>query len=130
MKEIALSEIHELDDGMPIPMLGGHVKIVFDRKTGVGEFGQWSFQDAVLTSGDSEVTLKFKNMDDAKPLQGKDVTIRANKSKQHGLTGVVKLVQSHDGKIYHKVQLTNSCKIVVGLNGNDEQSAKQDALRA
>lgn len=116
-----LSLINDLEDQMPVAELAGHVTAVFPRKEGEGEYGPWSFQDATLSDGETEVRLKFKNMEDMKPIQGKDVAIRANKSKAHGLTGVLKVVEEYKGKTFHKVQLTNSCKIVVGLpNGKDE----------
>ena len=123
MTPIPLSQISELEDGLPIPMVYGRLKVVFERKEGEGEYGPWSFQSAVLQCGDQEAQLKFKNMDEMKPLEGKDITIRANKSKQHGLTGIVKAVEQYQGKTYHKILLTPSCKILVDLpNGNKEEA--------
>ena len=127
MTSTPLSQISEMEDGLPIPMLSGRIKIVFEYKKGEGEYGPWSFQSAVLTNGESEANLKFKNMDDMTPLQGKEVTIRANKSTKHGLTGVVKAVETYQGKTYHKVLLTQSCKIVVGLNGNEDEGHLETA---
>jgi hypothetical protein len=111
MRQIPLSEIEAFEDGEVLTEISGHVKAVYERKSGVGEYGPWSFQDLTLTDGDIDVRIKAKNLEDLKDFQGKDITITANKSPKHGLTGLTKLVEEYQGKTYHKVQLTSSCKI-------------------
>jgi hypothetical protein len=111
MRLVSLSEIPGLDDGEPIPSLAGRVEKVYQRHTGTSSYGDWSFQDFILSDGENTVTCKAKNMDPFDDMQGRDVVIECSKSDKHGLTGVTKLIDNYEGKIQHKIKLTGSCKI-------------------
>jgi|ERR1043166_783677 hypothetical protein len=120
MRLVALSEIEGLEDGEVIPSLTGHIKSVFDYKTGENENGAWSFQDLVITDGKTDVRVKAVNVHNLDDLKGKDVTLTAHSSPKHGLTGIKKLVEEWKGKTYHKVKLTGTCQITTNGEPPDE----------
>jgi hypothetical protein len=119
---VPLESIESLDDGEVIPAIEGTIAEVYERKSGENAYGPWSFQDAMISHNGEKVKLKFVNMDDMADLKGKLVRIEANHSKQHGFTGVTKMIDEYNGKTYHKVKLTQSCKIRPTNGGSTEEA--------
>jgi hypothetical protein len=103
-----LTEILSQPEGFTPPNVTVTIEKVFPYKSGEGENGQWSFQDVKVNGG----YLKLKGLGRALPDAhvGKTVTLRANQSKQHGLTGLKVLHEQHNGKSYDKLVVTSSAK--------------------
>lgn len=105
------NEIQNLADGIPITRLDGVLKETYKPKTGTNSKGDWQVQEAVLQLPDGEVKLKAWNVGDLKDLKGQQIVVEAHKSDRHGWTGCFKEVENYNGKTYHRVKLTESCKI-------------------
>lgn len=115
------NEIQNLADGIPITRLDGVLKETYKPKSGEKNGKPWEVQDAVLQLPDGEVKLKAWNVGDLKDFKGKQIVVEAHKSDRHGWTGVQKEVEEYNGKVYHKVKLTESCK-VYAANGSSAPS--------
>jgi hypothetical protein len=108
------NEIQNLADGIPITRLDGVLKETYKPKNGEKNGKPWEVQDAVLQLPDGEVKLKAWNCGDLKDLKGQQIVIEAHKSDRHGWTGCFKEVEEYPSgskKFYHRVKLTESCKI-------------------
>lgn len=121
-----LSEILAQPEGFTPPNVTVKIKKVWDYKAGVGQNGSWSFQTVEVEGG----RLKLKNLAEfPKAREGQSVTLRANESKQHGLTGIKVNHEQYNGKSYHQLVITNSCKWEWAgqptQNGASAQSARQ-----
>lgn len=80
---------------------------VWPRKAGENNNGPWSFQ-VVETDGGR---LKLKNLPEFPQTRvGQTVTLRANQSQKHGLTGIKVNHEQYNGKTYHQLVVTDSCK--------------------
>lgn len=102
-----LSDILSQPEGFTPPSVTVRINKVHDYKAGVGQNGSWSFQELEVTGG----RLKLKNLAEfPKTREGQTVTLRANQSQQHGLTGMKVAHEQYNGKTYDKLVITNSCK--------------------
>lgn len=103
-----LTEILKQPEGFTPPETTVTIEKVYAYKEGQGTNGPWSFQDVQVTGG----KLKLKNLMREFPESrvGMTVTIRANQSKQHGLTGLKVAHEEYQNKIYDKLIVTNSAR--------------------
>lgn len=102
-----LSQILQQPEGYTPPEVTVQIKKVWEYKSGVGNSGSWSFQTVEVEGG----RLKLKNLAEfPKAREGQSVTLTANQSKQHGLTGIKVNHEEYNGKTYHQLVITNSCK--------------------
>lgn len=116
-----LNEILKQPDGFTPPDVTVKIEKVWDYKSGSNDNGAWSYQDiqVVGTAG----RLKLKGLPEfPKDREGMTVTIRANQSKQHGLTGMKVAHEEYQGKTYDKLVITPSAKWEF-TNPNAPQSA-------
>ena len=114
-----LAEILRQPEGFTPPAVTVTIEKVFAYKSGESENGPWSFQDVQVTGG----KLKLKGLGRELPAErvGQTVTIRANQSKQHGLTGLKVAHEEYQNKTYDKLVITSSAKwewAVGATNGN------------
>lgn len=111
-----LTEVLKQPDGFTPPDVTVTIEKVFPYKSGESENGPWSFQDIQVTGG----KLKLKGLHEFPESRvGQTVTIRANQSKQHGLTGMKVAHEEYKDKIYDKLIITSSAKWEWGsTNGN------------
>jgi hypothetical protein len=114
-----LAEILKQPEGFCPPAVTVKIEKVYAYKSGEGENGPWSFQDVQVTGG----KLKLKGLGRELPADrvGQTVTIRANQSKQHGLTGLKVSHEEYQNKTYDKLIVTSSAKWEWGAaatNGN------------
>src|SRR5688572_4668670 len=119
-----LSEVLQQPDGFTPPSVTVTIENVYAYKSGEGEKGPWSFQDVKTNGG----VLKLKNLLREFPSSrvGQTVTIRANQSKTHGLTGLKVLHEQYQGKTFDKLIVTESAKWEWGAaatNGNGSAPA-------
>lgn len=114
-----LAEVLKQPEGFTPPDVTVTIEKVFAYKSGEGENGPWSFQDVKVNGG----YLKLKGLGREFPESrvGQTVTIRANQSKQHGLTGLKVSHEQYQNKTYDKLIVTSSAKWEWGAaaaNGN------------
>lgn len=104
-----LAEIMKMPEGFTPPDVTVTVDKVFAYKSGEGENGPWSFQD-VQVKGGGKLKLKGLMREFPSDRVGQTVTIRANQSKQHGLTGLKVAHEEYQNKTYDKLIVTSSAK--------------------
>jgi hypothetical protein len=116
-----------MPEGFTPPDVTVTIEKVFAFKSGEGENGPWSFQDVQVKGGGK---LKLKGLMREFPADrvGQTVTIRANQSKQHGLTGLKVAHEEYQNKTYDKLIITSSAKWEWGAastngNGNGSQNS-------
>lgn len=104
-----LAEVLRQPEGFTPPDVTVTIDKVFAYKSGEGENGPWSFQDVQVKGGGK---LKLKGLMREFPADrvGRTVTIRANQSKQHGLTGLKVAHEEYQNKTYDKLIVTSSAK--------------------
>jgi hypothetical protein len=106
-----LQEIVRQPDGFTPPDLTVQIKKVYPRKSGEGEHGEWSFQNIDVEQDGTKAQLKLKNlMEFPETRVGQTVTIKANHSQQHGLTGLKTETREYQGKNYQNIVVTGSAK--------------------
>ena len=120
-----LIEVLKMPDGFTPPDVTVTIEKVFAYKSGEGENGPWSFQDIQVKGGGK---LKLKGLMREFPAErvGQTVTIRANQSKQHGLTGLKVAHEEYQNKPYDKLIVTSSAKWEWGAtssNGNGSHTS-------
>lgn len=118
-----LQEILAMPEGFTPPSVTVKIEKVFAYKSGDSEKGPWSFQDIQVVGGHK---LKLKGLGREFPAErvGQTVTIRANSSPQHGLTGMKVVHENYQNKVYDKLIITPSAKWEWGAsNGNGTQQS-------
>lgn len=104
-----LATILQQPDGFTPPDVTVTIEKVWDYKHGDNDNGPWSFQDIQVAG--SSGRLKLKGLPAfPKDREGMTVTIKANQSKQHGLTGLKVAHEPYNGKTYDKLVITPSAK--------------------
>lgn len=99
----------------------GRITRVFDKKSGTGEHGPWSFQSIIVADDSGEMTVSFKNRSETLTSADVDKLITAkSKETKNGILGVkVEKEEYKDSKGEKKetikVVLTSSA--IVELNG-------------
>lgn len=102
-----LQEILKQPEGFTPPDVTVKIEKVFPYKSGEGENGPWSFQDLQVEGG----KIKLKGLPEFPETRvGQSVTIKANQSKQHGLTGLKVAHEQYQNKTYDKLVITSSAK--------------------
>jgi hypothetical protein len=118
-----LQEVLRQPDGFTPPAVTVTIEKVYPYKSGTNENGPWSFQEIKTNSG----SLKLKNLPEFPESRvGQTVTIRANHSQQHGLTGLKVAHEQYNGKTYDKLHVTSSAKwewAMAVTNGNGASPA-------
>jgi hypothetical protein len=127
-----LAEVLKQPEGFTPPDVTVTIEKVFAFKSGEGENGPWSFQDVQVKGGGK---LKLKGLMREFPADrvGQTVTIRANQSKQHGLTGLKVAHEEYQNKTYDKLIVTSSAKWEWGAastNGNGNNGSMAHAASA
>jgi len=103
-----LQEILQQPDGFTPPEVTVKIDKVYERKSGEGEHGPWSFQTLQLAGGGR---LKLKNVDAVgNDKAGQTVILKANHSKQHGLTGLSVQHEQYRDKTFDQIVVTGSAK--------------------
>jgi hypothetical protein len=111
MRKVKVSEVDNLEHGDVIHEITGRLAKVWDYKTGEGQHGPYSYQNATLEDRGAKVTLTFSNMDDMIDSEGQTLTFRSSESKQYGWKGVSYQVAEKGGKTYKGIKVTNMSKI-------------------
>jgi len=85
-----LLEILDQPKGFTPPVLDCKIVKIWDRKTGQGEYGEWSFQSVDITDLDgNKGKLTLKNVPPMAEIhQGQTCKISCKSTEKHGLTGI------------------------------------------
>lgn len=88
------------------------VKKVFDRKTGVGDYGPWSMQSGFISDGTAECKVLFKNRDDVSALEGSVIELKSTQSKK-GLNGLTIKQDTYNDVVSLVLDVTSSAKVAI-----------------
>lgn len=112
---MTIAEVKKLKHNMPITDLRVRFVQAYERRSGAGEYGEWSFQNFKVEdeTGSIIVLAKDRPEDFSKfDWAGKEIVISATEGK-HGWTGAIAYDEEYQGKTQRKVKLTKSgvCKL-------------------
>lgn len=112
MKTFTIAEVKENMVGMVIPRMELIVGAVYKRKTGNGQYGEWSLQNAAATdSSGQEIKLVFKQYPDQKALSGRKLVFKSMEGR-NGLNGLAAKLNEYKGKETVELHVTKSALIV------------------
>lgn len=123
-----LAEVLQQPEGFTPPAVTVKIEKVYPYKSGESENGPWSFQDVQVIGGGK---LKLKGLPEFPESRvGQTVTITANQSKQHGLTGMKVAHEKYQNKVYDKLVITSSAKWAWGSsqNGNGHSTPTETSV--
>lgn len=107
MEVMPIEQVLKMTEGFTPPAVTVRIKKVHPRKSGENNNGPWSFQNVEVEGG----RLKLKGLPEfPKARESQIVTLKANQSTQHGLTGMKVNHEEYNGNTYHQLVVTNSCK--------------------
>jgi len=110
---MTIKEIKEMQGDLPVLDLDVKVVSVGKRKTGEGEFGEWSFQDMQVKDSSGEIWVKCQNKDDLSSLRAKYITLSCYKSDRRGWIGLTTLDDEYNDKITRKLKMTKTGLITI-----------------
>lgn len=99
-KVTTVEEVLQSESGQIIACVKGRLKVIWDRESKEGQYGEYTYQNGVLADGENEVRLHIKNHDEIpKDWKGKLIWITAGRDKKDKLSGVeFKADTDNDGK--------------------------------
>lgn len=118
MKTISISDAKEMS-GMPIPRITGKIKVLFDRKTGTNDNGEWSMESGIMVDGEDEIKFTLSGCPKLPYSKGETVVFRCKEGKK-GLTGVKIKTDEYKGKNEPVVWVTPSSVICSGSEETDD----------
>jgi len=104
-------DVTNLQDGMPVTDLKVRVVGVYDRKTGSGEYGEWSIQNMKVQDESGDIVVTCKNVPDLSHLKEKKIILSATKSDKHGWVGLVAYDNEYKGNIQRNIKMTGACSV-------------------
>lgn len=118
-----IKDIKSWPVGTIIPNLTATAKVVFQRKTGEGQYGPWSVQGVILSdSTGDEIQASCWQFDDLSYLKGMEVSVSAaGKNPKTGKTQGVELVEGKGKDGTPRLELKVSHK-TGGFIGGDKPS--------
>lgn len=124
-----LKTINEQPDGFCPPELTVKIMKVWERKSGTNDTGDWSFQNVDVEQDGQKATLKLKNLPVFPESRiGMTVTIRANKSAQHGMTGIKTETRVYQNKTYKSITITPSGRWEWAEPGKEQSNGHAPAV--
>lgn len=108
---MSVAEVLAMDPGEQVPSIQGTVKVIFDRKTGTNDKGEWAIQGFVLKDGESEseIIVSLKNREPLdKGLRGKPIWIVSHQKAKGGISGIKR--EEYQGKA--QLSVTESAELV------------------
>jgi hypothetical protein len=100
MKTAKISQLADLADGQLIGEMTFKIKKAFPHKTGEGQYGPWSVQNAIVVDDTGEIRASFwaDGSEPLKGLEGHNVQVKSVAGKR-GLTGISAKANKKDGTI-------------------------------
>lgn len=90
-------------------------KAIYDHKTGEGEYGPWSLQNAIITDGETDMRCLFVGLPNAKELEGESVNLLSTETKSFGFQGIKLTKNEYEGETRPEIRITKAGYI--DLNG-------------
>ena len=91
-----IEQIKNMDDGTPVFDFECRVKDVYERKSGEGEHGPWSFQGILLEDSTGSIRATVKNRDEVpQSLAGKTIKLSAVETN-YGHKGVMRATNAYE----------------------------------
>lgn len=111
MKSAKISQVADLADGQLIGEMTFKIKKVFPAKTGEGQYGPWSVQNAIVLDDTGETRASFwgDGSEPLKGLEGHDVQVKSVAGKR-GLTGIQAKANKKDGSIELDIKASASIR--------------------
>ena len=111
MKTAKISQLAELADGQLIGEMTFKIKKTFPAKTGEGQYGPWSVQNAIVVDDTGEIRASFwaDGNEPLKGLEGHNVQVKSVAGKR-GLTGISAKANKKDGTIELDVKAAASIR--------------------
>lgn len=103
--------------GTVIPRIQAKLTKVYERKTGKGQYGEWSLQNGEIQDDSGVMKILFKQLPSQEHLQGKTMIFKSMEGK-HGLKGVECKKNEYKGKTTLELHVSNAALIV----GNGEET--------
>lgn len=116
MQTVTIEQIKREMVGQVIPRIEAKVLKVYDRKTGVGQYGEWSLQNAEIQDSTGKMKVVFSQVGSQSSLEGRTVVFKSMASK-HVLKGVQAQENDYKGNVTVELKVTNAALIV----GSDEE---------
>lgn len=127
--------------GEQISGVHGTLTAVYQRRTGEGQYGPYSFQDGLLKDDTGSIIITFANFDDMSARKGEKMTVTA-KQGDKGLSGILVKESEYQGKKKINLHVTGSAFIDSGTTpvenddpqddlpmGDDEEAQAMAALK-
>lgn len=119
MKSYTIKEAQEMS-GQVIPRIVVKVLKVYDRKTGEGQYGPWSLQNAEIQDSSGKMKLVFSKLPSQASLEGKTMVFKSLETR-HGLKGVEAKENTYKDKTTVELKVNNLALIV---SDNDEPNVE------
>ena len=125
-----VTDVLDMDIGMPIPLLKGIIDKKFDRNTGKSKFGKYSFENFYLSDchdEDERIKVTLKNCPALEFEEGDTIIIAANEGGK-GWSGVETDENEYKGKVETIVMVTDGAEIMDAADwdgGSDEEKPKR-----
>lgn len=119
MRSYTIKEAQEMS-GQVIPRIVVKVLKVYDRKTGEGQYGPWSLQNAEIQDSTGKMKLVFSKLPSQANLEGKTMVFKSLETR-HGLKGVEAKENTYKDKTTVELKVNNLALIV---SDNDEPNVK------
>lgn len=111
MKTAKISQLAELADGQLIGEMTFKIKKAFPAKTGEGQYGPWSVQNAIVVDETGEIRASFwaDGSEPLRGLEGHNVQVKSVAGKR-GLSGLSAKANKKDGSIELEVKASASIR--------------------
>lgn len=111
MKTAKISQLADLADGQLIGEMTFKIKKTFPAKTGEGQYGPWSVQNAIIVDDTGEIRASFwgDGSEPLKGLEGHNVQVKSVTGKR-GLTGISAKANKKDGTIELDIKASASIR--------------------
>lgn len=114
---------------MTIPRLTAKVAVVYDRKTGAGQHGEWSLQGGQIEDSDGgKMKILFKQLPDQSKLVGRTLIFKSMETK-HGLRGIEVKNNEYKGKTTIELHVSKAALIVGSQEEEDTVSQVDPSTR-
>lgn len=114
--------------GMTIPRIEVKVAMVYDRKTGAGQHGEWSLQNGTIEDSTGKMKVLFKQLPDQSKLVGRTLIFKSMETK-HGLRGVECKNNEYRGKTTIELHVSKAALIVGSQEEEDTVSQVEPSTR-
>ena len=118
MKTAKIAQIADLADGQLIGEMTFKIKKTFPHRTGAGQYGAWSVQNAIVVDDTGEIRASFWADGDEplKGLEGHDIQVKSVAGKR-GLTGISAKANKKDGSMELDIKASAAIRSLNADNG-------------